>query len=147
MATSIEIVLDAVDAEAAAGFWSQALPAEVLYRRDSYVVLQAASGLRVLVQEVAEQVADGPDGASTPEGRWDSAVSAVSAGRMHLDLRVDDPAATVERVVALGARVVRHVDERASGGSAWTVLEDPWGLPFCVAPARESVPPHPSTCR
>ncbi len=135
MATSLEVVIDAVDAEAVASFWSQALPAEVLYRRPPYVVLGLENGTRILIQQVAEGAErDAPGSLAVPGG-------------VHIDLRVDEPAVTVERLVALGARVLRRVDERHRGGSAWTTLLDPWGTPFCVAPARESVPPHPSICR
>jgi Glyoxalase-like domain len=135
MAASVEIVIDAVDAEAVARFWAAALLAEVLYRREPYVVLGTAGGIRVLIQQVGPGASD--IGSPVERGSGGAPVGrSALAERVHLDLRVDDPMATVERLVALGARVVHTVDERTHGGSAWTVLEDPWGLPFCVAPAR-----------
>jgi len=45
--------------------------------------------------------------------------------RLHLDIETDDVPAEIERVVALGARVVTPHD-------GWAVLEDPGGLLFCV---------------
>ncbi len=131
MTASLELVIDAVDAEAVAHFWAQALPAEVLYRRPPYLVLGLESGIRVLIQQVGDPREPEPSGpvlSSAPE----------RIGSVHIDLRVDDPTATVERIVALGARVLRHVDEREDGGTTWTVLEDPWGMAFCIAPARDT---------
>ena len=45
--------------------------------------------------------------------------------RLHFDLRADDPAAEVIRIIGLGARVI---DEQKS----LTVLEDPEGNEFCL---------------
>jgi hypothetical protein len=52
----------------------------------------------------------------------------LDAGRapgFHLDLAADDRATEVERHLALGAR--RRVD-----GRGWTVLEAPYGVPYCI---------------
>jgi hypothetical protein len=45
--------------------------------------------------------------------------------RLHLDLSADDPAAEVDRLIALGARVVAEYDR-------WTTLADPEDNEFCV---------------
>ena len=45
--------------------------------------------------------------------------------RLHFDLRADDPAAEIIRLVGLGARVTAEQD-------ALTVLEDPEGNEFCL---------------
>jgi len=45
--------------------------------------------------------------------------------RLHLDLGAADPAAEVERLVALGARVVARYE-------GWTTLADPEDNEFCV---------------
>jgi hypothetical protein len=45
--------------------------------------------------------------------------------RLHFDLRADDPAAEVIRLVGLGARVTAEQDRL-------TVLEDPEGNEFCL---------------
>jgi hypothetical protein len=49
--------------------------------------------------------------------------SKVVKNRLHLDLRGDDPAAELRRLVGLGARVL---DEQAT----WVVLADPEGNEF-----------------
>jgi len=120
MTASIEITIDAVDAEAAATFWQTALGYELLYRRGPFVALAPPAGdgrPRVLVQRVP----------AVPAART----------RAHMDLRVDDPDGEVARLVGLGAAVVEEVDETAGGGSRWTVLSDPQGTIFCVCPTRE----------
>ena len=118
--TSVEVTIDAVDAPAAADFWCAALDYEVRSHRPPYRVLGpkgGANGLAVLVQ----------------------AVPSHSAGkaRVHLDLRVDDPAAEARRLEGLGATVEGYVNEEAMGGSAWWVLRDPEGTHFCLCPARQ----------
>ncbi len=52
--------------------------------------------------------------------------------RLHLDLRPDDQAAEVERLIGLGAR---HVDVGQRDAS-WVVLTDPEGNEFCVLRSR-----------
>ena len=49
--------------------------------------------------------------------------------QMHLDLYTDDQAAEVARLAGLGARTVRHVQER---GDDYVVMTDPEGNEFCV---------------
>jgi Glyoxalase-like domain len=49
--------------------------------------------------------------------------------RLHLDIRPDDPAAEVERLVNMGAR---HVDVGQPDSVDWVVLADPEGNEFCV---------------
>jgi hypothetical protein len=112
---SLEITIDAVDAEASAGFWAAALGYERLYDRPTYIVLGPAGGAgpRVLVQRVASVASE-----KSP---------------VHLDLRVRDTAGEVARLEALGAAVDRVV---AEAGTTWTVMLDPGGTPFCVCPSR-----------
>jgi hypothetical protein len=51
--------------------------------------------------------------------------------RVHLDLQpVDGRDVTVERVVALGGRVVD--DRRAADGTGWVVVADPEGNELCI---------------
>ena len=119
--------MDAVDADAAVAFWTAALGYHALYARGPYTVLGSFdddarpgwSGLRLLIQRV-----DTVTGDKTP---------------VHLDLRVDDPDAEVERLKDLGASVVWEVDESPEnnpGCLRWTVMRDPLGTHFCVCPAR-----------
>lgn len=111
MSFTVEVTLDYPDAEAAAAFWAAALGYRHRYTRPPYVVLEGG-GPAVVIQQVAEP---------------------APATRVHLDLRVPDPEATVERLVGLGARVTGTVEE---AGTRWTVMADPWGTPLCVCPAR-----------
>jgi predicted enzyme related to lactoylglutathione lyase len=119
MAPSIEITIDAADAEGIAAFWGAALGYTRLYERGRFIVLGPPGGdprPRVIVQRV-------PD-------------VSPGKGKVHLDLRVDDPVAEVDRLRGLGATVVWKVDETRAGGSRWTTMADPQGTLFCVAPAR-----------
>ncbi|MEX0682665.1 MAG: VOC family protein [Dehalococcoidia bacterium] len=50
--------------------------------------------------------------------------------RLHLDLRPDNRAAEVARLMALGASKLRDVQH--DSGGAWTVMQDPQGNEFCV---------------
>jgi predicted enzyme related to lactoylglutathione lyase len=113
---SLEITIDAEDPERVAAFWTAALGYRHLYRRDPYVVCGPPPGVvgpRVVIQSVP--------GSPAP------------ASRVHLDLRVPAPDATVARLVALGATVEAEVEE---GTRTWTVLRAPEGVAVCVCPAR-----------
>jgi len=64
-----------------------------------------------------------------PEGK-------VVKNRLHLDLKVHDSTMEeeVERLVALGARVVDRVDLTSGTWTGkWTVIQDPEGNEFCIA--------------
>ena len=120
MTASIEVTMDAVDAEAAAAFWEAALGYRRLYERPPYVVLGPPTGdprPRVLIQRVDRVTAE-----KTP---------------VHLDLRVDDPDGEVERLLGLGARVAWVVEESSRGFIRWTTMADPQGTLFCVCAARQ----------
>ena len=52
----------------------------------------------------------------------------IVKNRLHIDLRPDDQAAEVARLVALGARRV----DVGQGEVGWVVLADPEGNEFCV---------------
>ncbi len=57
--------------------------------------------------------------------------------QMHLDLYTDDQRHDVDRLIGLGARFVRHVEDDPADD--WVVLADPEGNLFCVCakPAAE----------
>lgn len=55
--------------------------------------------------------------------------------RIHLDLYADDQAAEVERLTALGARVVPW-DKRPADAD-YLIMEDPEGVRFCVIDAAD----------
>jgi hypothetical protein len=120
MSSSIEIVVDAVDSDAAAEFWKQALGYERLYESGAYTALEPPEGdqrPRLLIQRV----------------------DVVTPGKtaVHMDIRVVDPEAEVARLEGLGARVAWRVDETDRGGSSWTTMAAPHGTLFCVCPLRE----------
>ncbi|HEY6566119.1 MAG TPA: VOC family protein [Actinomycetota bacterium] len=120
MTTSLEITMDALDAEPVAAWWADVLGFERLYERDPYIVIAPPAGdprPRLVIQQVGT----------------------VTLGKapVHLDLRVDDPDAEVARLAALGASIEWTVDETAEGFITWTTMADPWGTVFCVCPARE----------
>jgi predicted enzyme related to lactoylglutathione lyase len=120
MTASIEVTIDAVDADPVASFWEAALGYDRLYEREPYIVLgppQGDAGPRVVIQRVQSVTSD-----KTP---------------VHMDLRVDDPDAEVARLQALGASVEWVVDETSSGFIRWTTMADPQGTLFCVCPARK----------
>ena len=54
----------------------------------------------------------------------------VVKNRVHLDYDTTDRTGEVERLVGLGARVLRAMDEPEG---RWTVMADPAGNEFCVA--------------
>jgi hypothetical protein len=118
--SSMEIVVDAVDSEAAAEFWVQALGYERLYERGAFTALGPPQGdlrPKVLIQQV-EVVMPGKTA-------------------VHMDLRVDDPEAEVTRLEGLGATVAWRVDESDRGGSWWITMASPQGTLFCVCPPRD----------
>ncbi len=79
-----------------------------------------------------------------PGGRWLDFIRVPDAkrvkNRLHLCLRPVETTrdAEVERIVALGARIVD--DRRAMADGGWVVLADPEGNEFCVlsTPANEA---------
>ncbi len=54
--------------------------------------------------------------------------------RLHIDLRPDDQAVEVERLIALGASRV----DVGQGNVSWVVLADPEGNEFCVLQKRRA---------
>lgn len=120
MTASIEVTIDAVDADPVASFWEAALGYDRLYEREPYIVLGPPRGdarPRLVIQRVQSVTSD--------------------KTRVHMDLRVDDPDAEVARLQALGASVEWVVDETPSGFIRWTTMADPQGTLFCVCPARK----------
>lgn len=69
--------------------------------------------------------------------------STVSArDQMHLDLYTDDLRYDVDRLIGLGARFVRHVDDDPVDD--WVVLADPEGNLFCVCAKPAAEVRHPA---
>lgn len=108
------VTIDCHDLEKAVAFWTQALGLEEKMRFPGYVFLERMSpnGPRLAFQQV-------------PEPK-------TVKNRVHLDLGAADPEAFIARVLALGATRLADHD---LPGIHWTVLADPEGNEFCVAPA------------
>jgi catechol 2,3-dioxygenase-like lactoylglutathione lyase family enzyme len=98
-------------------FWSEALGCRIQEAEENWAsaVDPAGRGPRLLFQVV-------------PEGK-------VAKNRMHLDVGVTDRAGEVDRLLGLGGRRVRDVEE---DGEAWTVMHDPEGNEFCIFQADEA---------
>ncbi|GAB2465766.1 VOC family protein [Jatrophihabitans fulvus] len=116
MASAISsLVIDAVDPDTVARFWSDVLGWPERERDDS-------DGLVIVI---------GPDGGGpgidvvrVPEDK-------TVKNRLHLDLRADGTTTADElyRLLALGAR---RVDVGQSRDASWVVLADPEGNEFCL---------------
>lgn len=115
------VVVDCPDPAALAEFYSALLGLPVTYRSDDWVVVatnDTSSGL-------AFQLAPG-----NPPPTWpDPAVPQ----QFHLDIMVEDVAAAVARVQALGAVPL----------DGENVYADPAGHPFCLIPRPRWAPPIP----
>jgi len=143
MGRGIQIVFDAHDPRRLAEFWAEALgyviqppPAgfeswddwatdmgipEENWNDAIAIVDPDGQGPRVFIQKV-------------PEGK-------TAKNRMHLDVHISggpetptderrrDIGAEVERLTALGASMMRPMEER---GEYWVVMQDPEGNEFCV---------------
>src|SRR5262245_47416528 len=110
---NVDIVIDCVDPETLAGFWSEALGYRAVGFGDPYYLLLPAERAYppVILQRVPEP----------KQGKV----------RIHFDLRVSDVAAEVERLETLGAP---RVDIGQGHDVAWTPMADPEGNEFCVCP-------------
>ena len=105
------LVIDCADPAVLAAFWAEALDYKNLPGDDpdeAAIVPKDGKGTQLLFGRV-------------PEGK-------TIKNRLHLDLRPDDQAAEVERVLALGAKKV----DIGQGSPSWVVLADPEGNEFCI---------------
>lgn len=110
----VTITVDSTDPLPLAQWWAARFGAEVVAENDGWFVVVAGGTLptQLAFQKVGEV---------TPgKNRW------------HLDLTADDRAAAVSELVAAGAT---DAGEQSSGDFTWSVLIDPQGNVFCVAPA------------
>lgn len=109
------VVVDAADPQALAGFWSAALGAAITHQDEDEVDV-GLPGFDLVFVPVAE-----------PK---------TGQNRVHLDLpsvSAEDQVATVDRLLGLGAR---HADI-GQGDVPWVVLADPEGNEFCVLEPRD----------
>jgi hypothetical protein len=109
-----EVVIDCVDPDVVARFWSEVLGWEV--KRDGEWLWMSESGEDVPSNLVLVF-------ASVPENK-------SVKNRLHIDLSPygSDQATEVERLYALGARRARV----GRGDHSWLVLTDPEGNEFCL---------------
>jgi catechol 2,3-dioxygenase-like lactoylglutathione lyase family enzyme len=115
------VVIDCPDPAALAGFYSRLLGQPITYQSDDFVVVAASDSSSGL----AFQLAPG-----NPPPTWpDPAVPQ----QIHLDIMVEDVAASGPRVLALGAT-------KLDGDG---VYADPAGHPFCLIRRPAWAPPIP----
>jgi hypothetical protein len=108
------IVIDCTDTRLVASFWSAALGLELLGPDDGeYAIEPGGDSPDLLFQHVPERKS--------------------VKNRIHLDLRPDDQAAEVERLLSLGAL---HIDI-GQGTVTWVVMADPEANEFCVLSSRK----------
>jgi predicted enzyme related to lactoylglutathione lyase len=110
-----QCTLDVVDVERMAEFWSAVLGYRAERDEGDSIHLASPSG-------------NGPT-------MWLQPTAQLKDGKLrcHMDLTADDPAAEVERVLALGAR---RVDVGQTGHEGFEVLIDPEGNEFCILGAH-----------
>jgi catechol 2,3-dioxygenase-like lactoylglutathione lyase family enzyme len=107
-------VINCADMDLMTSFWSQALHLVPSSDGDDFCVLRGDQA------NLSLQLARTP---------------VTARDQMHLDLYSDDQAAEVQRLIALGARFVRHHDDPADD---YVVLTDPEGNEFCVCAVADS---------
>jgi len=118
MAAHVEIVIDATDADALAGFWAAALGYRAHGAAGQYrsLVDPDHMGPKVIIQQVGEHAA-GKNG-------------------VHLDVHTDHVDGQVSRLEGLGAA---RLDARpvVEAGTSWVRMTDPEGNEFCVCAAQD----------
>lgn len=115
-----EIVFDCKRAAPLARFWAQVLTGYAVRAYDDEEIARlAALGLTPDTDPVV--MVDGPG----PTLCFHEIERGRVQGRIHLDVKVTDPAAERTRLIGLGAGVVREAD-------GYTVLADPEGNHFCL---------------
>ncbi len=112
------VVVDAADPARLARWWAEVLDLRILTEAATDVTVGGADGAHPVLHFA--QLDRGGD-RSRPE--------AARGGRLQLDLRPDDSAAEVERLVNMGAR---PVDNGHGNGSGGVLMTDPEGNAFRV---------------
>jgi Glyoxalase-like domain len=124
MASIADVVVDCARPAALARFWAQVLDGYAVAPYDQAELDRLrAAGIDDPEDDPTVLVEAGPGRPRfffvlVPEPK-------TVKNRLHLDLRADDPAAEIIRLVGLGARVTSEQDRL-------TVLEDPEGNEFCL---------------
>lgn len=110
------MVINTEDPDRLAAFWTALLDVGIARRSGPYFIWlepQHEGGISVAFQKVGDPT----------EGRR----------RLHLDMYVEDLDSSVQRALDLGAS---HVEDHTSGDFRWSVLADPDGNEFCLAPGH-----------
>ncbi len=110
------VVINTRDPDGLAAFWAELLDVEIARRSGPWFIWlkpQHEGGISVAFQKV-----DGPT-----EGRR----------RLHMDMHVADRGQAVERAIKLGGSLV---EEHTVGEFSWSVMADPEGNEFCIAPSH-----------
>ena len=114
------VTFDSLDPRALARFWSEVTGYAVTDERDEFVRLRAPDkrGVRHLLFFRVEEPTPGKN-------------------RVHVDLATREPQMEIERLTALGARLVDPLVDgtpqwRDGNGARWVVLQDPEGNEFCL---------------
>lgn len=106
------VTIDCLDPKRVAEFWSAALGREILDDWGMFIRLAPDdAGVRIAFHQVPEEKA--------------------GKNRVHLDVAADSPDEAVAELTSLGASVV---EVRSAEDFSWTVMTDPEGNEFCVAP-------------
>ena len=121
MLTFQAISVDCHDTDRVATFWEQALGWRRTYNSTEEVVLEPPAG------SPADGVSPDILFLQVPDEK-------VVKNRLHFDLRPQDQAYEVERLIGLGAKRV----DIGQGEQQWVVLADPEGNEFCVLRAYQT---------
>lgn len=113
MASTVSgIVVDCADPQHLGRWWGEVLGWEIDPDDDGVELIDSERDFNIYFQPVPE-----------PKTVKD---------RIHIDLRPDDQAAEVERLIGMGATKV----DVGQGDVTWVVLADPEGNEFCVLRAK-----------
>jgi predicted enzyme related to lactoylglutathione lyase len=111
------VVFDAADLDSESSFWAGVLDGTV-DTEDDWHMVRVDGAPRVGIQRAPNHIPpDWPDG--TPEQQ------------IHLDLWVDDFPSAHERVLSLGAKVLKPAED-GDADDNFQVYADPAGHPFCL---------------
>jgi predicted enzyme related to lactoylglutathione lyase len=114
------IVLECVDPEPLARFWSEVLDRTIEQRDDDWWALERRDGEARMCFQVVEHHEVPP---------WPGE---HGEQQVHLDLEVDELEAARATVLGLGARQLSDVIDEDDGMGEWQVFADPVGHPFCL---------------
>jgi hypothetical protein len=116
------VVFDAADLAPESSFWAGVFGGTIDVE-DNWHMVMVDGQPRIGVQLAPNHVApDWPDG--TPQ-------------QIHLDLWVDDPTASHDLVMSLGAKVLKEA-ENGDAPDDFRVYADPAGHPFCLCWVKQS---------